>query len=106
MSRLPEPKKDLGRKKGSFAAWHYEPGYQIVIAMEETRQGGKKSMKSRIRWALKEGWLKDIPRSKDSDGAHERRIGLIKKRLEAEETARLEAMGKNIIKLKPRKTRH
>lgn len=89
-----------GRKKGSYAAWHFEPGYQVVAAVIALEP--EKAIASHIRWGVKEEWLdKKIDNSK-----HERRLGLIKKRQEAEEAAYLQAMGKNIVRLKPRKTRH
>jgi hypothetical protein len=41
-----------GRPKGSYESWHYEPGYQVVLAMAETQRDGK-SMRERIRWGIK-----------------------------------------------------
>ena len=65
-----------GRKKGSFEPWHYDPGYQVVIAFDESRTGGR-SLRERIRSAVSGGWL-----DKDTtDKTHERRISLIRQRI-------------------------
>lgn len=92
-----EPKKRAGRKQGSFAAWHFEPGYQVVSAMIELHP--EKKIADHIRWGSKEGWLD----KKTPDKRHARRLGLIKKREEATEAANLKAMGSNIHVLKFKK---
>lgn len=97
-SRLPEPKPLLGRKPGSYEAWHYDPGYQVVIGMDETQRDGK-SLSWRIRWAMTKGWL-----SKDVEPkAHARRIKLILEREEKEADAALAAMGPNVVRLTTKK---
>ncbi|WP_027578393.1 hypothetical protein [Bradyrhizobium sp. Ai1a-2] len=89
--------KKPGRKRGSYQEWHYEPGYLVVVAMIETQPD--KHVASHIRWAVKEGWLdEDTP-----DSRHERRIGLIRKRLAEEDAERLKALGSNVVKFTPRK---
>lgn len=100
MSRLPEQKKKPGRRPGSYEDWHYSPGYQVVIAFDETRTGGR-SLPERIRRAVKDGWLnKSVP-----DKTHARRVGLIRGRIANEEAERLKAAGDNIVQLRPRKKR-
>jgi hypothetical protein len=99
MSKAPEVPKRPGRKKGSYEEWHYAPGYQIVMAWDEQGKGGK-SLRSRISRAVKDGWLEDI-----DDKTHERRIGLIRKRLDEEDDERLRSIAPNAIRLRPPKKR-
>ncbi|MHC2653416.1 hypothetical protein ACVMHY_005995 [Bradyrhizobium barranii subsp. barranii] len=86
-----------GRKKGSYEEWHFQPGYAVVVAMIATKP--EKKRPDHVRWAVKEGWLdKAIP-----DKTHLRRIELIRQRQDAEDAARLAAMGANVVPFKPRR---
>lgn len=99
MAKAPGATKRVGRKKGSYEEWHFAPGYQVVIAFDETGTGGK-SLRERIRKAVKDGWLDG---KNTSDKTHERRVSLIRQRMEAEEVERLKVLGDNILKFRPRK---
>jgi hypothetical protein len=88
-----------GRKKGSYEAWHSEPGYSVVVAMIETQP--QKKVADHIRWGVKEKWLdKSI-----ADKTHARRISLIRQRLEAADRSGAAPLGDNIVKFTPRKKR-
>lgn len=88
--------KKRGRTKGSFEPWHFAPGYQVVVALVESQP--EKSMAEHVRWAVKNKWLeKDI-----GDKQHLRRVDLIRKRLAAEDEARITALGDNILKFPKR----
>lgn len=97
--RLAEMDSKPGRRKGSFEPWHFEPGYQVVVALIETQPDKKAA--EHIRWAVKKGWLdKNM-----ADKTHARRVGLIQKRHRSEQAAHLAALGKNVVPFKPRKAR-
>jgi hypothetical protein len=88
-----------GRKKGSYKAEKYGPGYQIVAARMEINDGGKKSLKARIRDAVREGWLD----RKTADSTHEMRVRRLLKRWAELDANRVESLGSNIIHLASRK---
>ena len=89
-----------GRKRGSYEAWHFEPGYSVVVAMIETQP--KNKIAEHIRWGVKQGWLdKSI-----SDRNHARRISLIRERHALEQRDRTKALGDNVVSLADRRKKH
>ena len=99
-----KPRREARRSSNPAEAWHYDPGYEVILAMEEPDATARSAIASHIRDGLSRKDTLKISQIKDSDGAHERQISLIKERHEAEETARLwGAMGGNICQAQAEK---
>jgi len=93
-------RKPAGRKAGSYTEFHSDPGYQVLMAMDDLEMGGK-STNARILRLMKDGWLDS---GLDED-AHAKRLALIRARIQSEREAYFASLGHNVVGLPSPKAR-